>query len=344
MASSNGKPGIAPSRECLMNSYSEALQAYVAGEGHAALHRAEELARCAVAAGLSVAEIAAAHQREVAPLVLRAVLEEDTEGAKEAVEMFCASCPAGCVSKQDLPGTAAAREQFFAETLFALTISHRALQKANAGLRHLSEVHEEEARRIAHALHDQAAQILGSVHLRIENVAHDLAPLQRQRLQGVREHLYEIEEQLRQVAHELRPTILDDLGLMPALEFLAQGIGKRTGISIHVGGAAAPRLPASRETALYRIVQEALTNVIRHSLATHASVQVSWNGWDVSCTIRDNGVGFDPDTVLAKTGERGLGLIGIQGRVDMLGGTLQIQSATGQGAELNVKIPLEAAA
>lgn len=118
-----------------------------------------------------------------------------------------------------------------------------------------------------------------------------------------------IEEHLRRLSHELRPTILDDLGLFPAIEFLAQGVSRRMGLPITMEGSTEGRLPPLIETALYRIVQEALTNVTKHAQATRVTVRLQREVRKICCSIRDDGIGFDVPAVLARRGERGLGLI-----------------------------------
>ena len=160
-------------------------------------------------------------------------------------------------------------------------------------------------------------------------------------LEEVRGLLDRIEDDLRRLSHELRPTILDDLGLLPALEFLADGIAKRTGLPIEVGGSTHGRLPPVVETALYRIVQEALTNAVRHADAARVRVELQREPQAIRCSIADDGVGFDARTVLAHRGGPGLGLVGIRERLEAVRGSVQINSAPGQGTRLHVAIPLE---
>jgi signal transduction histidine kinase len=149
-----------------------------------------------------------------------------------------------------------------------------ARRQAEQALRAENQRLEEEARRIAHALHDEAGQLLVSVYLALDTLLGQLQPDARERLTEIRARLEQVEAQLRRLSHELRPTILDDLGLKPAIEFLADGISKRTGHFVRVTGSIGGRLPGSVETAMYRIVQEALTNVIKHAQATQAVVHL----------------------------------------------------------------------
>ncbi len=225
-------------------------------------------------------------------------------------------------------------------TLYQELSAHRdRLRALSAGI---MRAREEEARRIARELHDTAGQLLASVHLTLEEIGRDLPPPHRERLPEIRGLLDRIEEELRHLSHELRPTILDDLGLVPALEWLIQGVSARTGLSITLEGSTAGRLSPLIETALYRIVQEALTNVTRHARATRVTVRLRREAARIHCMIQDDGIGFDVPTVLARRGERGLGLIGIQERLFPLGGSLEITSASGRGTALSITIPLEA--
>jgi two-component system sensor histidine kinase UhpB len=215
-------------------------------------------------------------------------------------------------------------------------------KRAEEALRHLNEALEEEIKRIAHALHDEAGQLLASVHIGLAEVARELPPHVSRRLEDVRGLLTKIEEQLRHLSHELRPTILDDLGLRPALEFLADGVSRRTGLQIVVNGSTDVRLPTSTETAVYRVVQEALTNVTKHARATRVTIMIERSGPCVRWILRDDGVGFDVPTVLGRRGSRGLGLIGIQERLHGIGGTLEITSTPRGGTQLLISIPVEA--
>lgn len=203
-------------------------------------------------------------------------------------------------------------------------------------------IKEEEAKRIAHGLHAEAGQLLVSAHLALEEVAAELPSSARAHLQNVRNQLDQIGDQLRRLSHELRPTILDDLGLQPALHFLAQGVSTRMGIPVTVEGSTGGHLSPVIDTAIYRIVQEALTNATRHAQATRVTIQLQREAHTIRCAVRDDGVGFDVAAVLARRGEPGLGLLGIRERLYALGGTLSITSASGRGTELRITIPIDA--
>jgi len=299
----------------LAEQYRSALQDYLGGAAEAALQRGYELGRQAIADGLGVLDVAAIH--------------------KEALEKTL--CVGLGPEKSDQTAKAA---EFFAESLSPFEISHRGFQEAYTALHRMNQMLEEETKRIAHAIHDDAGQLLAATHIALDEVAKKLPTPYCDEIQKVKALLDDADQQLRRLSHELRPTILDDLGLIPALEFLADGVSKRTGLTIAVSGSARP-LPPLIDVSLYRIAQEALTNVVRHAQATQVAVQVDQESGRIRCSIRDNGIGFDVTAVSDNGGERGFGLIGIQERLKALSGTLKINSVPGQGTELFIMIPLE---
>jgi PAS domain S-box-containing protein len=212
-------------------------------------------------------------------------------------------------------------------------------RRQEEALQRMNEALEQQTRRIAHALHDESGQLLASVHIALEEVAGRLPPRTRKDFKKVKHLLDQIEEQLRQFSHELRPTILDDLGLWPALKFLAQSVSKRTGMVVVVEGGKDGRFPPPVEAALYRIAQEALTNIARHAKANEVNIQIRSEPGMISGTIKDNGRGFDAAAVLGRKGRRGFGLEGIRARIEALGGTFLIRSKPRQGTELLFTIP-----
>jgi PAS domain S-box-containing protein len=212
-------------------------------------------------------------------------------------------------------------------------MAERALRSLNANL-------EEQAKAIPQAIHDGAGQCLTLAHIALAEAGRSLGPSARQSLQEVQRHLDGIEEQLRQLAHGLRPRILDDLGLVAALEFLAEGVERRWRIWVTVAATLQRRLPLGVETTLYRVVQEALTNAVKHARAHRVTIQFEQMPRTVCCTIRDDGIGFNVPATLTRAGEQGMGLIGIWDRVETLGGTLQVTSASGRGTELMITIPM----
>lgn len=297
--------------------YAQALQEYVGGAGETALRQAYELGREAVVQGLGVLDLVAIHEEAAKAVARPAKTQENSVKQIKAMNSF------------------------LMESLSPFEIAHRSLREANAALHRLNETLEEETKRIAHMLHDDATQLLAAVHIALANLAEDLPSAMGLRVHEVRGYLDQIEAQLRRISHELRPTMLDDLGLIPALEFLAEGITKRTALAIAIEGSTNGRLASSVETTLYRIVQEALMNAAKHAHASRTRVQVERESHLIRCAIRDNGTGFNVRETLAKKGQRGLGLITIRERLNAVGGTLQINSSTQRGTEMLVSIPLE---
>lgn len=302
--------------EKLEEQYSSALRDFLLVGGEAGLQQAYEMGRLALGQGLGVLEIAGIYHKALA-----AVLAQSSS-PEEHARMIQTG------------------QNFFMESLSVFEMAHRGFKEANIVLRGLNQKLEEEAKRIAHSLHDEAGQLLASVHIALEEVASGLSLEDRGSLQKVKGLLDQIEAQLRRISHELRPTILDDLGLVPALEFLAEGVSSRSKVKIIVDSSIQGRLPASVETTLYRVVQEALNNVTKHSQATCATIHLQQEADMLSCSIHDNGVGFDPTAVL--NGQRlGLGLIVMRERMEAITGTLGITSHPGQGTILSLTIPLE---
>ena len=287
--------------------YEELLQAYLRDGSETALSRGYELARRALVDGCGALELAAIHHN-----ALRGVVGQNEEAAARLKSA----------------------EAFFAECLSPFEMSHRGAQEGTRALRHLNELLENEIKRIAHALHDEAGQMLASVHILLADIAGELPPEGRRRFDEVERQLRQVDGQLRDLSHELRPTVLDNLGLVPALEFLAEKVTKRTGLAIAVTAETQRRLPAAVETALYRIVQEALNNTVKHAHARNAVVELQLAPTKVSCSVRDDGRGF------VATPSQGLGLIGIRERVNALGGALRIVTKPQQGSTLVADIPL----
>jgi len=200
---------------------------------------------------------------------------------------------------------------------------------------------EEEAKRIGRELHDEAGQIGAAVYLALAEIGRDLLPHGRERLREIGALIQGIEDRLRRLSHELRPSILDDLGLLPAIEFLAAGFSRRTGVLVRVRGSTGGRLDSLLETALYRIVQEALSNISKHARATYAEVEVSRRPSRVVCAIRDDGIGLRGESAQkGRRQRRGLGLLGVRERLDALSGKLLLMSRPGGGTELLASVPL----
>jgi PAS domain S-box-containing protein len=225
-------------------------------------------------------------------------------------------------------------------------VTERRIREDRDQLRTLSlgtlDAREAEARRIARELHDEAGQLLGSVHLGLDELARRLPVELQARIGVVRARLDEAQGRLRQLAHELRPPVLDDLGLIAALEVLAETTGFRSNLHVDVVTSLEDRLPSAIETGLYRVVQEALVNAARHAGAAQVVITIERGVDTVRCSVRDDGAGFDAEATLAAPGARGLGMISMRERVEALGGRLHVMSGVGRGTEVRAEIPLGA--
>jgi signal transduction histidine kinase len=308
---------VSDRRRELADDYAVALQHYLSEPEEAGLARAHELGRNTLTDGLGVLDMATVHSHALAAALKRPLPDAERAQVLEALE------------------------KFFIEALSPFEMAHRGFWDANVVLHRLNDVLEGQAKRIASQLHDEAAQLLASVHFALADVASNLPTDRANEIQAVRGLLDQIEQRLRNLAHELRPPILDDLGLVPALEFLADGVSKRWGLSVTVQASIDRTYPATVETTLYRITQEALTNVAKHAKATHAEVCVQQAAHQVACSIRDDGIGFDATALAPEKGSGGLGLVEIQERVAALGGVFRMGSNTPRGTDLTVEIPLE---
>lgn len=209
----------------------------------------------------------------------------------------------------------------------------------------LLSAQEEERQRIARELHDEASQSLAAVVLQLEDIADTLPARYRdtkRRLDILREQAIQTLEGIRNLALELRPSALDDLGLSKAIDWYAKDYLAKRGINakIEVIGPK-NKLPSNIETVLFRITQEALTNVVKHADASQVTVRLQLNNSKARMQIEDNGKGFDVEAALTgAAGRQNLGLHGMLERATLLSGTLNIQSQPGQGTCLSVEIPL----
>ena len=197
-----------------------------------------------------------------------------------------------------------------------------------------------ERRRLARELHDETGQALTSILLGLRTVEEASDPDElKQATAFLRDLAVTTLQDVRRLAVELRPKALDDFGLVAALERLTSTFAEQTGIAVELSARIGEtRLAPEIETALYRIIQEALTNVAKHAQAAHVSVVLNRGPRSVTAVIEDDGHGFaslpEPDD------SRGLGLIGMQERIGLLSGKIQIESTEGSGTTLVVEVPV----
>lgn len=225
-------------------------------------------------------------------------------------------------------------ETFAPRAAVAVDLSQRVARDA---LHRAVAAQELERRRLARELHDETGQALTSMLLGLNAVERAATQDEaRAAAADLRALVVETLQEVRRLAVDLRPTALDDFGLVPALKRLGQSARERSGLDVQVEAPlGSARLPPEVETAVYRIVQEAVTNVVKHASARHLSVFLTRRGDTLVGVIEDDGRGFDPGAPRA-----GVGLVGMRERVELLDGHLTVDSTPGRGTTLLVELPL----
>ena len=217
-------------------------------------------------------------------------------------------------------------ETFATRAAVAVELSQRVERDV---LRRVVAAQELERQRLARELHDETGQALTSILLGLKQLDGE-SP---EGVAEVRELVVATLQDVRRLAVELRPKVLDDFGLVPALERLTQGFAEHTGISVDLEASAlTERPPVEVETAIYRIVQESLTNVVKHAQASRVSVFLTRNDGRIKAVIEDDGAGFDPATA---TGG-GIGLVGMRERIELLDGSLTVESSERSGTTVAI--------
>jgi len=225
-------------------------------------------------------------------------------------------------------------ETFAARAAVAADLSSRVARDA---VRRVVAAQELERRRLARELHDETGQALTSILLGLR--ALEEAPDDDERRQAagdLRELVVSTLQDVRRLAVELRPKALDDFGLVPALERLVDSFSEQSGIEVQLESRLPERLSPEVETALYRIVQEALTNVLKHASARHVSILLVRRERSVSAVIEDDGQGFVP----SEAREDGLGLVGMRERLELVDGRFDVESQPGAGTTIVAEVPL----
>jgi two-component system sensor histidine kinase DegS len=210
-------------------------------------------------------------------------------------------------------------------------------------LQQITRAQEEERRSIARELHDDMSQILGSLSRRLDNLLrkkHRFGKDEEAALQEIRDLLNQGLQSMNSFIQNLRPSLLDDLGLIPALRSLTNNIKSADmNVTFSVVGEER-RFTGEIELSVFRIVQEALNNIRKHARASQTSVIVEFTRDDLKLTVKDNGQGFNAEEAIDDLPHNGkLGLLGMQERVWLLGGTMEIASKPGEGTTLNFQIP-----
>ena len=218
-------------------------------------------------------------------------------------------------------------------------------QRLSALMRELINAQENERKRIAKELHDEAGQALSAIKINLKLMENNLgnnSPKLKHAIENTDKLVDNLIVDIKRIALDLRPSILDDLGLKAALRSYIEEFKSRTNIEVvyNIRGFKR-RLPTNIEIAFYRIIQEALTNIIKHSSADNVIINIKEGKETIDLTIRDNGRGFHTGKAFnPDTRGIGFGIIGIQERVKNLGGDFHIESEKGKGTQLSLNVPL----
>ena len=217
------------------------------------------------------------------------------------------------------------------------------LEEANRQLKLLSrrrvKVQEEERRHLARELHDEIGQALTAAKINLQAAMEEPDQAKSKRIHETTAILERLLGQVRQISLNLRPSTLDDLGLVPALRSLLDEQGCRASVAVRFSAKNMPEnLDPEIQTTCFRIAQEAITNAVRHARATQIRVELSQENGNLRLQIRDNGTGFDAESAQAQT--IGLGLVGMKERAALVGGRTRIMASRGKGATVDVTLPL----
>jgi PAS domain S-box-containing protein len=218
-----------------------------------------------------------------------------------------------------------------------------ALHESANRLQHLSRrllaVQEEERRHLSRELHDEFGQLLASISLHLHAARHAAGAAAYAAVDECMALLHHAGEQVRTLALELRPRMLETAGLDATLRWLAEQHQQRTGMATEVVGLLND-VPSELSIACFRVAQEALTNVARHACAQHVWIELDQSDGKLDLTIRDDGAGFDVTRAFEQAGSRGnLGLLGMRERVEILGGDLEVDSGAGRGTRIRISLP-----
>jgi signal transduction histidine kinase len=220
---------------------------------------------------------------------------------------------------------------------------HQYAQRLRALAARLAEVAETERQRLARELHDQVGQNLTALGINLNIVRTQVgeeAVAERSRLDDSLSLVEQTAERIRDLMTGLRPPVLDDYGLLAALHWYSEQFARRTGIETRVEGSEPiPRLPPHVENALFRIAQEAFTNVAKHAQATQVSVTVRASDESVRLVVEDDGIGFDHVAQSRRSAEPAWGLLTMSERAEAVGGHCRVESSAGQGTRVSVEVP-----
>jgi signal transduction histidine kinase len=363
--------------------YAGTMREYLVDQREAVLERAYELGRDAVARGLGVLDMAALHEDAIGQVLLPALTKDNRTRHLKAAETFFleALSPFEITHRgfreanaklQQLITTLEKRNVQLAgmnlelkneinerkRTERALRVSerhyHQLFDQASLmqeNLRNLSNqilhVQEEERKRISRELHDEVGQALTavSVNLAVLGITPPASRLFKRKLADTQRVIEQTMETVHRSVHELRPAMLDELGLVPALRSLLKGVAERSGLKIRLrADAIGESLPDEQKTVLFRVAQESLTNVTRHAQARSVEIVLRQRKRGLHMEVRDDGRSFQADARDAARGRQGLGLLGMQERVRLVHGRFAVRPSPGKGTVVQVDIPLRTAA
>lgn len=369
-----------PKRSELAGLYLAALRKYLVEEPSAGLESARELGSHAMAIGLETLDLARIHEIALVSLVMPKYststndgmmgragmffaealtpIEQTHRGAREANIQLTQTVKTLSQRTMELADTVEElkreiiQRQMMEESLRTSEQTTSALlaesHQMQEQLRHLSHqlltAQEEERRRISRELHDVISQTLTGINVRLAELKGESIASAKNLQEKIHSTQLLVEQSVEIVhrfARELRPTALDDLGLIPALQAFMKGYMEETGIRVSLKSfAGIEQADGDKRTVLYRIAQEALTNVARHAKASRAEVNIQNRHDIIRMEVIDDGKGFEVDGTSGAKNCTRLGLLGMRERVEMIGGVFCVESAPGKGATIRVEIPV----
>jgi len=369
-------------RKALSNQYLAALRKHLARSTRASANSAERLGRQALSAGLGTLDLARIHEQALIALLASRSSVEPLDGkvTQAAVFFVEALVPIertrrAAVESNDRLNRmnevlirrsvelATANRQLQQEILQRRVVE-RALKKSEQhsdqllqesfhlqeqlrGVSHqILSAHEQERKEISRELHDEIGQSLTGINITLATLSIEASANTRglnRKIARTQRLVERSMESVHRFARQLRPPVLDDLGLIPALHSYLDEFAKRAGIRIRFSAiAAVERLDSEKRTVVYRVVQEALTNVAKHAQATLARVTIIRQLDGVICLeVRDNGKSFRVQRAKFGKAKKRLGLLGMRERVEMVGGRFTVESAPGRGTTIRAQIPLK---
>jgi two-component system, NarL family, sensor histidine kinase DegS len=302
------------------------------------------LGRQALALGLETLDLARMHEQAIVTLVASESPSQTRDGMLQRAQAFFLEAITPVEETHRAALDAGVQSQRMNQMLRQRSTK---LGDANEQLRHLSRQllrgQEVERKEISRALHDDIAQTLNGINLHLATLSQEA----KASSQGLRRKISRTQrlvnrsvDRIHRFARELRPTVLDDLGLIPALHSLLKEFAKRTGIrGVLTAFAGVEQLSGLKPTVIYRVAQAALANVAQHAQATRVRVSLQRLEAVVRTEIADDGQGFDLEHVLLARGRKRLGLIEMRERVEMVGGHFSVESAPGRGTTVRAEVP-----